>query len=82
MMNQPRVRLALAGVAFAWVLFTGTARAQTPAEFDRLLDGLPVIDEIDPAVQGPVHEFPEAASRVATVLGARPECSLPATARR
>jgi len=67
-MNELRVLVALVGVGVAGILFPEAARAQTPAEFDRLLDGLPVVDEIDPAAQPPVHQFPEDASRVAMVL--------------
>ncbi len=76
-MNVLRVLVAIAGVGVIGVLFPGPVRAQTPAEFDRLLDGLPVVDEIDPAGQRPVHQFPEDASRVAMVLG-RPARVLPA----
>ena len=43
-------------------------QGESPAEFNRLLDALPVVDEIDPAVQPPVHEFPIDASRVDTLL--------------
>jgi hypothetical protein len=68
-MNELRVLVALVGVGVMGILFPGPVRAQTPAEFDRLLDGLPVVDEIDPASQPPVHQFPDDASRVATVLG-------------
>ncbi len=66
-MNELRVLVVL--VAVVGIVFPGPARAQTPAEFDRLLDGLPVVDEIDPVAQPPVHQFPEDASRVAMVLG-------------
>ncbi len=68
-MNELRVLVVLVGVAVVGILFPEAARAQSPAEFDRLLDGLPVVDEIDPAAQRPVHQFPEDASRVAMVLG-------------
>jgi hypothetical protein len=44
-MNELRVLVALVGVSVVGILFSEAARAQTPAEFDRLLDGLPVVDE-------------------------------------
>ncbi len=75
-MNELRVLVALV-VAVVGILFPDAARGQTPAEFDRLLDGLPVVDEINPAERQPVHQFPEDASRVAMVLG-RPARVLPA----
>jgi hypothetical protein len=62
-------------------LFTLFALAATSLatadDFDRLLDTLPVVDEIDAAKQPPVHQFPDDASRVATVLG-RPARVMPA----
>ena len=51
-------------------------RAETPAEFDRRLDTLPVVDEIDPSVQPPAYQYPNDASRVGTLLG-RPARVLP-----
>ncbi len=51
-------------------------RAETPAEFDRRLDALPVVDEIDPSVQPPAYQYPNDASRVGTLLG-RPARVLP-----
>ncbi len=38
-------------------------------DFDRRLDSFRIVDEIDTARQPPVHEYPEGASQVATVLG-------------
>ena len=57
----------MAGRAVAGLL--EFASAESPPEFDRLLDSFPIVDEIDPATQPPVHEFPAGASRVATILG-------------
>jgi hypothetical protein len=51
--------------------------AQSPATaLDRLLDAMPVIDEIDPATQPPIHQFPDDASQVVELLG-RPARVLP-----
>ena len=76
-LNELKVLTVLISVGFVAILFPGPGRAQTAAEFDRLLDGLPLVDEIDPAVQSPLHQFPHDASRVATLLG-RPARLLPA----
>ena len=61
-------------------ILAGPLLAAPPAagEFDRLLDALPVLDEIDPAAQPPVHEFPAQASVVTNLLG-QPARWLPMT---
>ena len=68
-MNELRLMVALVGVGVMAVLVPLPVRAQPPAQFDRLLDSFPVVDEIDPASQSPLHQFPDDASRVATLLG-------------
>ena len=68
-MKAPRVLLVListAGLAPACLTRT---HADTPLEFDRLLDSFPVVDEIDPSTVPPVHEFPSGQSHVARILG-------------
>jgi hypothetical protein len=65
---------------YLFALFTLFAAAPARAgELDRRLDALPVVDEIDAAAQPPEHQFPDQASRVATLLG-RPARVLPAGA--
>ncbi len=75
-MNQLRILTLLAVFGVLCSLVPGLVRADTPAQFDRLLDGLPIVDEIDAAAQPPVHQFPENASRVETFLD-RPARVLP-----
>ncbi|WP_165226222.1 hypothetical protein [Aquisphaera insulae] len=55
----------------ALTCLTQASPAQPAAGLDARLDALPVIDEIDTATAAPVHQFPEAASRVSNILGRR-----------
>lgn len=47
---------------------TSAQPVESPELFERKLDGLPVVDEIDAAVSAPVHEFPPATSYVTNIL--------------
>ncbi len=68
MMNPKALRIPRVMLMIG-LLIPVSARSQTAVSFDRLLDGLPVVDEIDPVAQPPVHQFPEVTSKVVTLLG-------------
>ncbi len=72
----PFVDWSLRRLVALFALVAISAVAQTPAEFDRLLDSFPLVDDIDTAAQAPIHQFPDDASKVATLLD-RPARVLP-----
>ncbi|APW59726.1 hypothetical protein [Paludisphaera borealis] len=66
------------GRCFIVVLLTVAALGLPPspsladdsaAEFAKRLDSFPIVDEIDPVAQPPMHQFPTDAGKVVTVLG-------------
>lgn len=81
-MNELRVLVALVGVSVVGILFHQAARAQTPAEFDRLLDGCRWLTRSIPQRKGRCTSFRKMPAVLPWCSAARPECSRPAIIRK